>query len=103
MEVPLKTDLTFEFGGRIDFAKTEGRTIRLYAVGESDKPVWQADPDETNAAQGKQRLVFDDLPRLKPNTTYYLLADQGWIRFGGKPKGLLNDGAYWYRFRTGGE
>ena len=38
---------------------------------------------------------------LKPETTYFALADPGWITLGGKPAGPLNDGAYWYRFRTG--
>ena len=47
--------------------------------------------------------MFDDLPRLKPNTTYFALADAGWINLGGKPANQLNDGAFWYRFRTGRE
>ena len=47
--------------------------------------------------------MFDDLPRLTPNTTYFALADAGWINLGGKPANRLNDGAFWYRFRTGRE
>lgn len=87
--------------GRIP--KRRARWIRhwLYAVGEEDTPVWQADPEPGHPAEGKKTLTFDDLPKLKPNTTYFLLADPGWITLGGKPAGPLNDGAYWYRFRTG--
>ena len=98
--VACDTDLTFNFSAPISFNKSQGKTIRLYAVGDTETPVWEADPEPGHAAEGKKTITFD-LPELKPSTTYYLLADGGWISLGGKSAGRLNDGAYWYRFRTG--
>ncbi|MEL6109867.1 MAG: sulfatase-like hydrolase/transferase [Planctomycetota bacterium] len=103
MNVPTSTALTFVFSAPISFANTRGKTIRLYDVADVDTPVWQADPEQGHAAQGKRRVTFADIPPLKPNTTYFALADPGWIRIDGKPAGPLNDGAFWYRFRTGDE
>ncbi len=102
-DVPCDTDLTFNFSRPIRFEKSAGKTIRLYAVGNESTPVWQADPEPGHPADGKQTITFDDLPELEPNTTYFVLTDPGWITLGGKPAGPLNDGAYWYRFRTGGK
>ncbi|MEI8206016.1 MAG: sulfatase-like hydrolase/transferase [Kiritimatiellales bacterium] len=101
VNVPLDTDLSFTFSQPISFAGSKGKTIRLYAAGEPETPVWQADPEPGHPAEGKNTVVFDDLPKLNPETTYFVLADPGWITLGGKPAGALNDGAYWYRFRTG--
>lgn len=102
-DVPYDTGLTFNFSKPIRFTNSKGKTIRLYAVGDTNTPVWQADPEPGHPAEGKKTVVFDDLPRLKPNTTYFLLTDPGWITLGGKPAGAINDGDYWYRFRTGTE
>ncbi len=101
INVPLDTDLRFTFSEPISFANSKGRTIRLYAVSDPDVPVWQADPEPDDPAEGKKSVIFDDLPELEPDTTYFMLADPHWISLGGKPSGILNDGAYWYRFRTG--
>ncbi|MEA2068115.1 MAG: Ig-like domain-containing protein, partial [Verrucomicrobiota bacterium] len=100
-DVPCDTDLTFNFSKPISFEKSHGKSIRLYAVGDIDNAVWQADPEPGHFSEGKRSIIFDDLPRLAPETTYFVLADPGWISLGGKPAGTLNDGAYWYRFRTG--
>lgn len=100
MDVPRDTDLTFNFSKPIRFENSNGKTIRLYAVGDIDNAVWQADPQPGHPAEGKNTITFD-LPELEPDTTYFLLADPGWITLGGKPAGPINDGAYWYRFRTG--
>jgi arylsulfatase A-like enzyme len=94
------TDLTFNFSKLISFKKSKGKTIRLYAVGDKETAVWEADPQPGHRAEGRNLITFD-LPKLKPNTTYFVLTDPGWITLGGKPAGTLNDGAYWYRFRTG--
>lgn len=99
--VPLDTDLAFNFSKPIRFSNSAGKTIRLYAVGEEDTPVWQADPEPGHPDEGTQTVTFHNLPKLKANTTYFVLADPGWITLGNKPAGPLNDGAYWYRFRTG--
>ncbi|MEM6469879.1 MAG: sulfatase-like hydrolase/transferase [Planctomycetota bacterium] len=103
MDVPTDTALTFVFSKPVEFESTQSKAIRLYEVGDLETPVWQADRDTMQAASGKRKIRFDDLPRLKPNTTYFALADRGWIRIGGEPAGPLNDGAFWYRFRTGSE
>ncbi len=99
-DVSCDTDLTFNFSKPISFENSNGKTIRLYAVGDIDNAVWQADPQPGDPGEGKNTVTFD-LPELEPETTYFLLADPGWITLGGKPAGPLNDGAYWYRFRTG--
>ncbi len=101
MNVPCDTNLSFLFSQPISFANSEGKTIRLYEAGDIDTIVWQADPEPVHPAEGTKRITFNDLPRLKPNTTYFALSDSGWISMGGKRAIGLNDGAFWYRFRTG--
>ncbi|QDV66027.1 sulfatase-like hydrolase/transferase [Crateriforma conspicua] len=101
MNVPATTSLTFHFDRKISFGETSGSTIRLYEVSDVHQPVWQSDPQPGHPAEGKRSITFSDLPVLKPDTTYFVLADPGWIWLGDKPAGPLNDGAYWYRFRTG--
>jgi len=101
MAVPCVTDLSFHFSRPISFKDSTGKTIRLYEAGNVDAVVWQADPDPEHPAEGKTTVVFDNLPLLKPNTTYFVLSDTGWLSVGGKRAIGLNDGAYWYRFRTG--
>lgn len=101
MNVPCDTKLTFHFSQQISFANSDGKTIRLYEAGNIDTVVWQADPEPGHPAEGTRRITFNDIPRLKPKTTYFALSDSGWISMGGKRAIGLNDGAYWYRFRTG--
>ena len=101
--VPLKTNLSFTFAKALDFKNTPNRSLRLYRVQAPRKPVWSADPDSTHPAQGKKTITFTDLPKLAPNTSYFLLSDQAWGRCGAKSLPQLNDGAYWFRFRTGSE
>ncbi len=90
-------------GATISFANSKGKSLRLYEAGDIETVVWRADPEPGHPAEGRTQITFHDLPQLKPNTTYFALADPGWICVGGKPAGPLNDGAYWYRFRTGKE
>ncbi len=101
--VPCETSLTFHFSQPISFANSAGKTFRLYAANDIDTVVWQTDPEPGHLSEGTTKITFTNLPKLKSNTTYFVLADAGWIRLGGKPAGPLNDGAYWYRFRTGSE
>ena len=98
--VPLDTGLSLTFSLPISFANSQGRTIRLYAVSDPEHPVWQADPEPGHPAEGTRTISFNDLPRLEPNTTYFLLTDAQWITLGDAPARALNDGAFWYRFRT---
>jgi len=99
-DVPLDSGLSFTFSRPISFAKSQGKTIRLYAVKDPDRPIWQADPEPGHPAEGTPTVSFRDLPRLEANTTYFVLTDPHWITLGGRPAGALNDGAFWYRFRT---
>lgn len=101
MDVPCDTTLSFYFSQPTSFAYSAGKTIRLYEAGKTDQVVWQADPEPGHPDEGTKRITFTDLPKLRPNTTYFALSDPGWISLGGKRAGGLNDGAYWYRFRTG--
>ncbi|QEG02421.1 Arylsulfatase [Stieleria maiorica] len=101
MNVPCDTNLSFCFSQPISFANSEGKTIRLYEADDIDKVVWQADPEPGHPAEGTKQIMFNDLPRLKPDTTYFALSDSGWITMGKKRAIGLNDGAFWYRFRTG--
>lgn len=101
VNVPCDTDLTFVFSKPISFENSTGKTIQLYSWRDPYTPVWQADPEPGHPAEGQKKIVFDDLPDLEPDTTYFALTSPGWITLGGKPVGALNDGAYWYRFRTG--
>ena len=100
VDVPLNTDLSFTFSKPISFNNSVGRTIRLYQADAPNKVVWQSDPEPGHPSEGSRTIRFENLPKLKPDTTYFALADAGWIKIGGKPAGPLNDGAYWYRFRT---
>lgn len=95
-----KTNIRMQFNKPIDFAATEGKTLRLYSVSDEKNPIWQVSPDVHHPAQGKMELIFDDVPKLAPDQAYYFLWDAGWIKLGGRPVGRLNDGAFWWRFRT---
>lgn len=101
MNVSCDTDLSFHFSQPISFANSAGKTLRLYQASDVDTVVWRADPGPGHPDEGSHQITFDDLPRLKPNTTYFALSDTGWITVGGKPAIGLNDGTFWYRFRTG--
>lgn len=92
--------LSLEFDEPLDFRGTAGRTICLHEVGNEETPVWTADPDARHPAQGERQIEFTDLPRLKADTHYFMLWDKGWAKVGGRALRQLNDGAYWWRFRT---
>lgn len=92
--------LRLSFDAAIDFAGTSGKRIALYDVSDESRPVWFSDPDESHPAQGGQSIVFDNLPELLPGHHYAVRWDDGWIKLGGRGVGSLNDGAFWWRFRT---
>jgi arylsulfatase len=101
--VATDTKLTLKFDGPLDFSNSEGRFIRLQKYG-SFEILWQADPDPSNAAQGRTEIRFDDCPRLEPGTHYYITWDAGWarIRSGNATTTLsaLQETAEAFRFRT---
>jgi arylsulfatase len=99
-DVPLDISLTLEFDLEVDFNQTEGKGIRLYAVGAPDKPVWKEDPNRDHPDHGKRVITFGNIPRLEPDTTYYVVSDTGWARIDGEPLLGINDGSFALRFRT---
>lgn len=98
-DVDLRPTLTMSFSKPIDFRGTENKKLSLYSVGNPAVPVWQFDPAPNHPAQGKSSISFS-LPTLEPSTSYYLLTDPGWAKFDNRPAAGLNDGAFFYRFRT---
>lgn len=102
-KVPLDTPLTLAFTKPLNFERTQGKKLRLFRVQDPETPIWTADPEPSHPAQGALKITFDDLPKLEPDTSYFLLSDSGWARIGQKPLEGLNDGARWFRFRTTSE
>lgn len=71
--VPLKTNLSFTFTKPLDFKNTPRRPLQLFRVQDPTTAIWTADPDESHPAQGQKTVSFAKLPKLQPNTSYYLL------------------------------
>lgn len=92
--------LEMHFNAPIDLAGRDGKYIRLYKVSDETNPVWEIDPAATHPSHGTHSLVFGGLPPLEPDTQYFVLIDSGAFSVGGHPVGVINDGAYWWRFRT---
>ena len=99
----LPTTLELTFDANVTFPADGQRAIRLYKVAEENTPLWQASPGPDHPSQGTQTIRFDDLPTLEPDTSYFVRWDPGWFSVAGQPVGPLNDGAYWWRFRTPAE
>ncbi len=76
---------------------------QLFAVSDPSTPLWSYDPQPGDWPDGTRELVFDDLPELEPDTTYVVTWPAGFVQVDGRPVRVLNDGAYWWRFRTAGE
>ena len=88
------------FNRPLDFSQTGNRRIRLYQLSDEENPVWDVRLDRSHPSQGKTVLRVTDLPPLEADTQYYFLIDAGAFSVGGNPVGVINDGAYWWRFRT---
>jgi arylsulfatase len=95
-----KIQLSLSFAKPVDFTATTDKRIYLYDVSDESRAVWQADPDQTHAGQGQLKVVFDDVPNLIADRHYAVRWDPGWIKVGDRTVGTLNDGAFWWRFRT---
>lgn len=93
------TQLEMRFAAPIDLGGIKGKYIRLFTVSDESNPVWELDPDETHPSHGSRELTIKT-PPLEPDTQYYVLIDGGAFKVGGKHVGVVNDGAYWWRFRT---
>lgn len=102
-EVRTDEKLKIKFDGIIDFFSTEEKVIRLQKYGDPTI-IWSADPDETNPYQGKTEVVFDDFPKLEPDTHYYITWDAGWVKYkrNGKLIGIppVRESAFAFRFKT---
>lgn len=83
-----------------DFHRTTGKKISLWSVSNESEPIWEADPDETFVGQDTLEIVFNDIPQLEYDQHYFVLWESGWLVASGSPIASLNDGAYWWRFRT---
>ncbi|GEM_PF-403595 len=92
--------LEMHFSALVDLSGREGKFIRLHKVSDETNPVWEIDPAATHPSHGTHSLVFGGLPPLEPDTQYFVLIDSGAFSVGGHPVGVINDGAYWWRFRT---
>lgn len=88
------------FSRSIDLPKTGDPRIRLFKMSDEERPVWDIALAPSHLWQGKRVLRVEELPALEADTHYYFLIDGGTFRVGGQPVGVLNDGAYWWRFRT---
>lgn len=95
--------LEMKFSEPIDLTGRKGKFIRLYKVSDETNPVWEIDPDATHPSHGTHSLVFEGIPPLEADTQYYVMIDGGAFSVGGRPVGVINDGAYWWRFRTTAE
>lgn len=99
IDVPVDTALKFRFSKPIQVAESKGKKIGLYTYADINRPVWETEVAAESIIEGGKTIRFK-LPPLAPNTTYFLLADAGWISVGGKPAPAFNDGVCWYHFRT---
>lgn len=88
------------FAEPLDFTSSAGKRIHLYAVSDEENPVWDIPLAPDHPAQGGKTLRVEGLPPLEPDTQYYLIIPPAAFQVGGKPAGRVNDGAYWWRFRT---
>jgi len=98
--VPINTSLQMTFSAPLDFSKSAGKTIALYEVSNIHTPIWKKTLTSQDEWQGQTHVEFSDIPLLRANTTYFVLADRGWATSGKSALGPINDGAYWWRFKT---
>jgi arylsulfatase len=97
---PDLAEIVLSFDDEIDFRGSEDKRIQLFSVSDETNAIWQASPDQTHQSQGTQEIRFTNLPTLQRDHDYYFLWDAGWVKIGGRPIGRLNNGAFWWRFRT---
>ncbi len=101
--VPLDVKLSFTLTGNIDLSATQGKRIRLQKYGDP-KIIWSADPDEFSTNQKRNEIVFNDFPKLEPDTHYYLTWDQGWLKYETEkelnPIRACMESAFAFRFKT---
>lgn len=100
LTTPGSRRLEMHFNKPVNVTKAPKDFIRLYEVGDEDHPVWTGNKGDAQLENKNSTLVFDDVPPLKPDTQYFVLIKPGSFKVGGRPVGVINDGAYWWRFRT---
>lgn len=95
-----KIDFSLAFSEEVKVQISKSRTVHLYDVSDESQPVWTAVSDLTSTTDDGLTIRFSGLPNLKPDHHYSVRWDSGWAKVGGKPIRSLNDGAFWWRFRT---
>lgn len=90
--------LTFSKAVKLKISKST--TVHLYDVSDESQPVWTALASLASKADDGRTIRFSGVPDLKPNHHYSVRWDRGWASVDGRPIGSLNDGAFWWRFRT---
>lgn len=91
--------LSLEFNAPITFPANSRPTIRLFSASQ-EIPLWEARLAAGKLGADGKTVVFRDLPTLAPDAAHFVEWDAGWAIVGGRKLGPLNDGAYWWRFRT---
>ncbi len=103
--VSCDTKLSLTFMGKISFAGTDKKFIRLHKYGVPGI-IWSSDPTVNNYYQNKTKIIFEDFPILDPDSHYYITWDKGWVKYEqeGTMKPVLDvrESAYAFRFKTQG-
>ncbi|WP_164510877.1 sulfatase-like hydrolase/transferase [Nonlabens xiamenensis] len=102
-QVPTDQKLTLNFKGKITFAGTTGKSIRLQKYGSPDV-IWSKDFDASSLHEGKTSITFTDFPTLEADSHYYITWDAGWVKVmhQGKWRNIspVRESAFAYRFKT---
>jgi len=100
-DTPLQTDIRLTFASKPTLKPRNNASFRLYSCRNPTTPVYEFGRSGSGTASIENNtLVLRGIPLLQPDTTYFVVADPGWINVGGRPAGPINDGSIWYRFRT---
>lgn len=97
---PGSTSLELQFNTPLQLSAAPDARISLHTVAADLEPVWQTRPTESCLSEDRKTLRFEQLPPLQPDTQYFVLLSRDAFRIGDRPAGPINDGAYWWRFRT---
>jgi len=97
---PGSTAIEMHFAAPVHFPENASGRISLHSAASDRSPLWEIRPDSGHPSHGKRVLRFEDLPALEPDTSYFVLVSNAAFSVGGLPVGTINDGAYWWRFRT---
>jgi arylsulfatase len=101
--VPPNVKLSFTLSGEIELPEVKNKHVRLQKYGDSSV-LWQADFNNISVSLEENKIVFNDFPKLEPDTHYYLTWTGGWLKYktnkGLKPIRSCKESAFSFRFRT---